>query len=74
MTKIHYIAWVLSFRNFTEEEVFRHAFSFPSPSRSPCPGRVLYDKIWTENVLLGTKLQIRWVGQPRPVAAMYNCY
>lgn len=72
MTKIHYIAWVVSFRNFTEEEVFRHAFSFPSPSRSPCPSRVLYDKIWTENVLLGTKLQIRWVGQP--VAAMYNCY
>ena len=33
---------------------------------------VEYDKIWTENVLLGTKLQIRWVGQP--VAAMYNCY
>ena len=72
MTKVYYIAWVVSFRNLREEKVFRHAFSFPSPSRSPCPSRVLYDKIWTEKVLLGTKLQISWVGQS--VAAMYNCY
>ena len=68
MTKVYCIAWVVSFRNFREEKAFCHAFSFPSRSRSPCPSRALYDKIWTEKVLLGIKQQIRWVGQP--VAAM----